>query len=1386
MLINIGLIVKPLAEKLNLASMRRQRTSSNRNEDANEELNDEIGKETENYNETGNDKNDEDEEMPGNTADNNSNTEYSEVDDDDTEMGSESDDDDSDDDDDDEEDDDEDDSEDYSDEDEFHFTNEEDYVEQIQAALMRAASGAGGPLDASTISQFILGNFHGSSTHSSRIKTIIRSLPTEPESTNPMLLYSAFLELWELLVFTGTEVEPHEFAALVDVNRLSGHLLRVLRWDSDCQVYGSEFLLFAVRCTWTCIQYSMPPVAQKFIDLGAAPLIVNHLLSAEYIDLAEDLIQTLLVLAQQGPRPAKACLHADGIRAVLGFVDFFSLSVQIKAFQAASAMASAISDETLPLYLPPDILALLRNTLKRFKDAESDAQTIKLVKCAAQTLSNALKSAKSHSVSSVFDPEFVENFIFPSVKVMPAESAALVSAIISSSHLAPELKKPFLIFLQDLLTNNESLAFDVVFKLVVPYAPRHLQSLSKTLNPSRNESQEFDSEFAASLSNVLFGFCVDSSGSNQSTQCLLTLTILDSLSQNRQHHLNLSKIGFISKLFPKADDCVNNLDILHVLCLEWCLVLCEKQKKSFSSLALRQGIQSQLQSLNSCNLKATNLHMNEWFVDRLESLGVTVFIGDENDSHQIYIRTVTKTLMSSISECDKALVDYSNVIASASNLKEFVELIKRESFTEFEWLGSGNYDGSERCLAAKLIELLEKGEQFDSLEDSESVSKDIYRALELFSRDSFKASTNNNNNNKNAHVVNDLETSYFMNRPMRILIRSSQNDSEPRDRLVSCHPFSPICWLVSLATASETERRLILKESPIVRGPDDDDENYFRIYDALDRSALSPSGRVDFSSKAFEASKIKVSLKASGPNFSIPEISIERPAQSLIEILWQNVPVKTSKDFRFAELWTLSVTISLKGDFVNPQLVDQNDKETVETFGPPVELAFKALSLLPSKLTSSDFTTKLSKELLNSNLIALGGISSHWLQLARRYPFLFPFELRVQLMRTVFFDRIRVKSTTSAQSNPQNTQLIQNNPLQIAHLLPKRKFKIYRDQILECLKNIFSMEQSGDFRAFEFEYADELGSGHGPTMEFYALALECLCRPSLKLFHVTSPGNIDADAIVEVEGEGLFPEWATDEGRAEEFQLLGSVVARALIDGRIIHLPLNPAFIAYLLQARNLDFEDLKLIDAQIYRSLMSTNLVEVDNLSIQDYRQELMKRINSAASEAKKNFILGFDSNFPVKFSQATSLFTPFDLQRLFTSDFLASDWSIDTIRSALLADHGYTPASPQITWLAEIIAETTVPRDRIKLIRFLTGAAYLPIGGWRALRPALTIVCKSDASGEKNSEKAVFNSNDAYLPSVMTCANYLKLPRYSSKAVMKERFQYAILEASESFFLS
>ena len=65
----------------------------------------------------------------------------------------------------------------------------------------------------------------------------------------------------------------------------------------------------------------------------------------------------------------------------------------------------------------------------------------------------------------------------------------------------------------------------------------------------------------------------------------------------------------------------------------------------------------------------------------------------------------------------------------------------------------------------------------------------------------------------------------------------------------------------------------------------------------------------------------------------------------------------------------------------------------------------------------------------------------------------------------------------------------------------------------------------------------------------------------------------------------------------------------------------------------------------------------------------------------------------------------------------------------------------------------------------------------GFKALNPPLTIVRKTVEPPQ---------NPDDFLPSVMTCVNYLKLPEYSSVEVMRERLGFALREGKDCFHLS
>ena len=71
------------------------------------------------------------------------------------------------------------------------------------------------------------------------------------------------------------------------------------------------------------------------------------------------------------------------------------------------------------------------------------------------------------------------------------------------------------------------------------------------------------------------------------------------------------------------------------------------------------------------------------------------------------------------------------------------------------------------------------------------------------------------------------------------------------------------------------------------------------------------------------------------------------------------------------------------------------------------------------------------------------------------------------------------------------------------------------------------------------------------------------------------------------------------------------------------------------------------------------------------------------------------------------------------------------------------FSPLSPQIGWLLHTLSELS-PTDRRLFLRFCTGAARLPLGGWAALSPPLTVVRAVPPPGV---------AADLLLPTCSTC---------------------------------
>jgi E3 ubiquitin-protein ligase TRIP12 len=88
------------------------------------------------------------------------------------------------------------------------------------------------------------------------------------------------------------------------------------------------------------------------------------------------------------------------------------------------------------------------------------------------------------------------------------------------------------------------------------------------------------------------------------------------------------------------------------------------------------------------------------------------------------------------------------------------------------------------------------------------------------------------------------------------------------------------------------------------------------------------------------------------------------------------------------------------------------------------------------------------------------------------------------------------------------------------------------------------------------------------------------------------------------------------------------------------------------------------------------------------------------------------------------------------------SESWSQQTLLSAVVPAHGFSKQSHTYKNLLAVMEQLST-RERRLFLQFATGSPRLPVGGFEALSPPLTVVKKGVPAG---------CDMDSYLPSVMT----------------------------------
>ncbi|KAJ3669147.1 hypothetical protein LUZ60_011097 [Juncus effusus] len=469
------------------------------------------------------------------------------------------------------------------------------------------------------------------------------------------------------------------------------------------------------------------------------------------------------------------------------------------------------------------------------------------------------------------------------------------------------------------------------------------------------------------------------------------------------------------------------------------------------------------------------------------------------------------------------------------------------------------------------------------------------------------------------------------------------------------------------------------------------------------------------------------------------------------------------------------------------------------------------------EFVSTKLTEKLEQQMRDPLALNPSGLPLWCKHLMQTSPFLFSFDTREKYFKLMNFGNLIM-----------NNQEGNNDDLSPPSRRSKEKFKVDRNNIFDSACKM--MESKAKNKALlEIEYLEEVGTGLGPTIEFYTLIGHEFQKNGLQMWRGDFCGgkNVNVCELGFVESKfGLFPRPKAEKligDVSKRFELLGQIIAKAIRDGRIVDIPFSTAFYKAILD-QELNVYDILSFDPDLGRALLEfealvkrreylmklnntkENQELISNLYYKNVRIEdsgidfsvpgyddyflpneqnpklvnsdnLKEYIEMVTDATVKTgvqtqieaFRSGFNQVFPLS---ALKVFTGEELDSLICGEKV--NWTFTELVDNIKFDHGYTPNSPPVINLLEIMQEFE-SENRKAFLQFVTGSPRLPPGGLASLNPKLTVVRKLSNS-----------DTDMELPSVMTCANYLKLPGYSTKDKMKERLLYAITEGQGSFHLS
>ena len=176
--------------------------------------------------------------------------------------------------------------------------------------------------------------------------------------------------------------------------------------------------------------------------------------------------------------------------------------------------------------------------------------------------------------------------------------------------------------------------------------------------------------------------------------------------------------------------------------------------------------------------------------------------------------------------------------------------------------------------------------------------------------------------------------------------------------------------------------------------------------------------------------------------------------------------------------------------------------------------------VLQEEFLSSKLTPKLACQIQDDLALCSGNLPSWCHQLTKPCPFLFPFETRRQYFHSTSFGLSRALQRLQQQQSADNPNVTNERELCVGRL-QRQKVCVSRSYILDSATKVMEM-YSNQKSVLEVEYFGEVGTGLGPTLEFYTLLSHELQKSALRMWRTTSSPTVSTiESEVERSGEAI-------------------------------------------------------------------------------------------------------------------------------------------------------------------------------------------------------------------------------------------------------------------------